>query len=897
MKRTFTLFAILVMLAFTSCEVFGGDDFVDVSHSVSGAVQKGPFIQGSSITIQPLNEKLKPIGQMYTTQTTNDAGMFEIDNVHSKYAEIIATGYYFDEVEGEISSSMLTLRSIADIEDNSQKNVNLLTTITYNRIKNLVSNDGKSVTEASCQAEKELFTALGIPENIQPSVSCGAMNISNSGEENGLLLAITIVLQNGRSVGELSEYIAKFSSDLADDGTIQQELLQKLSIYGFHSSFYEEIVIPNLVERYNSLGIECSIPNFSQYLPYLNYKSNNCACVVYFKYDKTFDNSGFNEAAGRVYAGIDNLYLNTDVDLLGYEYFNGYGAIYLSDTPKVISRFICDAVSSITIPDSVTSIGESAFSDCSMLSHINIPLGITSISDSTFSGCSSLQYINIPSTVTSIGNNAFRECALYDISFPDGLTSIGANAFHNCRNLMVATIPNSVTSIGEGAFSGCAYMTIATLPSSIVSIPNKIFSDCLRLFEVIIPNSVVSIGESAFYNCTGLTSFTIPKRVNSIGNSAFRNCENLQNVYCEPMLPPSAGTSIFDNNSPNRVIYVPTESVETYCKASNWERYKNHIASYDFNNGDEITKIYYTSTDGKIVEPWTYSTYASLIISNIYKDGQGIITLYGNVKEIGEHLFSNCNTLASITIPNGVTSIRGSAFANCTSLTSITIPESVTSIEIMTFSNCTSLADITIPDSVTSIGSNAFHNCTKLTSISIPNSVTIIEDSAFSSCSSLVSASISDSITSIGTGTFHNCPNLTNFSGLLASDDGRCLIVNGAVVAFAPSGLTEYTIQDGTTSIKDNTFSVCRKLESITIPDSITSIGWEAFVWDTKLIEVYCKPTTPPQAIPFDRNYWWAFNGNAPERKIYVPRESVEAYKSADGWSDYADAIVGYDFK
>ena len=229
MKKLQTVLYCAILCLVSACSPDGGFDSLKKHYNAGGAIQKGPFVQGSSITIQPLNKNLKPIGQMYTTQTTNDAGQFEMDGINSKYVEIIANGFYFDEVAGSVSNAPLTLRSIADLNEESNTNVNLITTLVYSRIKTLA--DGKmSIKEAEKQAERELYLALGIPEEFHPSRSSGSLNIAENGEGNDLLIAISVVLQYGRNVGELSELIAKLSSDLANDGEISNKLLQELAL-------------------------------------------------------------------------------------------------------------------------------------------------------------------------------------------------------------------------------------------------------------------------------------------------------------------------------------------------------------------------------------------------------------------------------------------------------------------------------------------------------------------------------------------------------------------------------------------------------------------------------------------------------------------------------------------
>jgi len=188
----------------------------------------------------------------------------------------------------------------------------------------------------------------------------------------------------------------------------------------------------------------------------------------------------------------------------------------------------------VTIPNSVTSIGDYAFDGCKSLKSINIPNSVTSIGEGAFDGCKSLKSINIPNSVTSIGICAFENCdSLTSITIPNSVTRIGICAFENCGSLTSITIPNSVTSIGAFTFRECKSFKSITIPNSVTRIGKGAFYECASLKSIDIPNSVTSIGKYAFCNCDSLTSINIPNSVTSIGEGAFNRCVSLTDLKFE----------------------------------------------------------------------------------------------------------------------------------------------------------------------------------------------------------------------------------------------------------------------------------------------------------------------------------------------------------------------------
>ena len=570
----------------------------------------------------------------------------------------------------------------------------------------------------------------------------------------------------------------------------------------------------------------------------------------------------------------------------------------------------CKDLMSVTIPESVTSIGWYAFSSCSSLTSI-------SVSENNPNYCSVdgilydkakttiiripkaiLGNVTIPNGVTRIERYAFWGCdSLTSITIPDSVTSIDDGAF-SCTSLTSITIPNSVTSIGSYVFQACTSLTSITIPDSVTSIGSYAFGNCSSLTSITIPNSVTSIGSYAFGDCGSLTSITIPDSVTSIGEGAFSWCSRLYIVYNHSNLNFEFGSLdhgqiaewakvIVDKNGNRR--HKDEDSSFEYIDTADSFRFTKENGEYKLIAylGKEDTAILPKDIDGNkydiyqirigsarnVIIPDGISSIDSYAFFGC--DSLTSITIPDSVTSIGSFAFQGCTSLASITIPESVTSICSYAFDGCTSLTSITIPNSVTSIDYYAFGNCSSLTSITIPDSVTSIDSCAFRDCKSLTSITIPDSVTSIGGWAFYNCSSLTSVTIGSGLKRLNSDAFSGCPiskfniseqsqsfkflngvlydkditsiklvsskitsieipaTVTDITGAFHSnkmiqtvrfEEGSKLTIIGSFAFYGCSSLTSITIPNSVTIIGNNAFSGCSSL-SITIPDSVTSIG------------------------------------------------------------------------
>ncbi len=472
----------------------------------------------------------------------------------------------------------------------------------------------------------------------------------------------------------------------------------------------------------------------------------------------------------------------------------------------------CSSLISITLPEGLKTIGNGAFSSCNSLTSITLPEGLETIGESAFSSCSSLTSIALPKGLKTIGNGAFSSCnSLTSIKLPEGLKTIGESAFSECESLTSITLPEGLKTIGESAFSGCHSLTSIVLPEGIKTIGDSVFRWCNSLTSITLPEGIKTIRDSAFSGCYSLTSITLPEGLKTIGDRAFSGCFSLTSITL-----PKSLTNIGANPFQRLQLKINNLSPH-FCKEDDvlFTVDKTRLISYCSSK-----TTYSVPCAVKTVGDSAFWACKSLTS----------ITLPEGLKTIGNSAFWQCSSLTSITLSEGLKTIGNYVFCQCSSLTSITLPEGLKTIGDRAFWQCSSLTSTTLPEGLETIGNEAFQECKSLTSITLPEGLKTIGNYAFSQCGSLTFITLPKSLTNIGKNPFERLQlKINNLSPHFCIEDDVLFTADKTHLISYCSSKTIYSVPSTVKTIGESAFSRCHSLTSITLPEGLETVGDSAF--------------------------------------------------------------------
>ncbi len=591
---------------------------------------------------------------------------------------------------------------------------------------------------------------------------------------------------------------------------------------------------------------------------------------------------------------------------------SGNMADYTADSPAPWLTAYKDEITDIVVEDTITSIGDNAFSGCAKAENITISEGVTSIGESAFDGCSKAKSVTIPSTVTFINDYAFRKTGLEEVVLPSG-AELGNGVFAECTSLASVILPDDLSTIGEETFKNCTELKDISISKNITKIyetafeasglecvyyfgsqsdwnkidkgnyrPKKVYYDCKTeddiiyifdentgIFEIVKGNEIKTYTDTVpSWSSDKMISAIIPGSITKIGANAFKDCTNIKNVYYDGSK--ANWQSLIITDTGNTVI----KNASVYCDI---HRIKDIIWSFDSDTG--------CLTIGGVGDIENYS-------------GSQLPPWYDHK-----------NRIKTVDIKSGVTNIGSYAFSDAPNLERAAIPNNIKGIGNFAFSGCSKLLEAAIPDGVTTIGNSAFNQCYALKSVSIPKTVVSIGDSAFNNCIALTEINIPQNVETIGNLAFDNCYKLEKLT--VDKDNVNFVSENNVLFDSAKKKLIKYAgknkaqvyeIPNSVETISSKAFASVPKLTTVIIPESVKTIEENALYKCISLSDLYYNgektawdtmTISPTNSVIYDTNTTIHYAQAAPEASDEILSNPVNILGT---FSDkYTNACVEYD--
>ena len=592
----------------------------------------------------------------------------------------------------------------------------------------------------------------------------------------------------------------------------------------------------------------------------------------------------------------------------------------LSTIPKYAFNG-CD-IKELSLPNSVRTIGESAFASNSNMTGANLGSSVETIGNSAFRSCNKLGDLELGKALISIGDYAFYEvgAALDDIqqvSLPGSLRTIGEYAFSQ-SHFPLYEVPNTVTKIGKYAFSSNTKLTSITLGAGCQVLPEGILSDCSALKDIRLQEGITTIPDRAFANCTKLESISIPASVTTIGTTAvwasnsqegdylpFYGCTSLKSIVFEDGTSDLTlswhnydATSISTRNR-GMFYYCPLEEVYLgrnikYKQNSRYtfEAYPQSYGYSAFYNQPKLTKVTIGETVTEIPAYLFYNN-ASITLMTLPK-----------VERIGKAAFRGCSKLTTLNLGSTLATVGDEAFYGCTNVTKLTFPNTTRSIGASAFYDCSSVTEVTVGSGLRSIGANGFYGCKSFTALILPDEFTTMGESAFEGCTKLTVAKLGTSLTALPAKAFKDCTSLSemvipataesigdqalyNDSGLATITMNEGLKTIGNEVFWNNSGVMQFSIPGTVTSMGRNCFYGCTRATYLTFRDGketlkIDNSGTRSSIIDAKTTDASCRDRKydyfydcPIRFMTLGRNLTYSYSD---EIGLYDPNEKSFVY-------------------